>query len=262
MGKEMKNNTNLEISDEIGKIQKLPENQELSQEALHWIMKPFEHGRIYNEQEIKLLLADYCIHENYSMLRKELCDKGLLSMDSDNGTFWRSDFMRSNLKCEEVLLRDLCDSDLPILINIHNSLKYYEDITGEAYKPEEAQALIDKTDLPPEGKREFFIGKLLLAPDGQPAGYLMLYEGYPHKETLWLGSLFIHQDYHRKGFGGMVIRTIAEKAKEIGYQSIGIGVYALNTSGLQFWVGQGFYTIDKVIVNEHQRGILGLTKRL
>lgn len=47
-----------------------------------------------------------------------------------------------------------------------------------------------------------------------------------------------------------------------GYQSIGIGVYALDTSGLQFWVEQGFCTIDIAIVNEHQRAILRLTKHL
>jgi GNAT superfamily N-acetyltransferase len=209
-----------------------------------------------------LLLADCCINEDYSLLCEELCNNGLLSTNKDMGTFWRSDFIRGNLNCEDIQLRDLCDNDLPLLISIHNSLKYYEDITGEAYSTEEAQALIDKTDLPPGGSKEFFCCKMLLSPEGQAAGYVMFYEGYPRNDTLWLGSLFIHRDYHRKGFGGKVIRTLTEKARESGYQSIGIGVYALNTSGLQFWVNQGFCSIDRVIVNEHQRTILALAKQL
>ncbi len=172
------------------------------------------------------------------------------------------DFLRGEIDCGNSRLRDLRPDDAPSLLTIHESLKDYDDITLEAFLETDIKAILGKTDLPPGGSPEFFCAKMILAPDHSPAGYLITYSGYPEPNALWVGSLFLHRDSHRLGIGSAVMRTVEQHADRSGFDRIGLGVYAMNTSGLQFWVGRGYDRIEKVRVNGHGRAILRLVKAL
>ena len=175
---------------------------------------------------------------------------------------WCGDYLQGEIDCGNARLRDLCPEDAPALLAIHESLKDYEEITQEAFPEADVKSLLEKTDLPPGGSPENFRAKMILTPSGPPTGYLATYSGYPEPDTLWVGSLFLHRDYHRTGIGRAVIRAVEQKAARCGFQKVGLGVYAMNTQGLLFWVGRGYDRIEKVRVNDHGRAILRLVKAL
>ena len=170
--------------------------------------------------------------------------------------------MRGEVDCLIAQLRDLCSEDAPALLAIHKSLKDYDDITQEAFTEADVKSLLDKTDLPPGGSPENFVAKMILTLDGSPVGYLATYGGYPEPDTLWVGSLFVHRDCHRAGIGRAVMRVVERQAARCGFKKVGLGVYAMNTQGLLFWVGRGYDGIEKVRVNDHGRAILRLVKAL
>lgn len=172
------------------------------------------------------------------------------------------DFLCGEIDCGNSRLRDLCPDDAPALLAIHESLKDYEDITLEAFSETDIRAILEKADLPPGGSPEFFNAKMILASGDSPAGYLVTYSGYPEPNTLWVGSLFLHRDCHRMGIGRAVMRTVEQEAARSGFERIGLGVYAMNTPGLQFWVGRGYDRIEKVRITGHGRAILRLVKAL
>lgn len=122
--------------------------------------------------------------------------------------------------------------------------------------------LIEKKDLPPNGSQDFLKAKMIQTLDNQPAGYLVIYEGYPRQNDLWIGALFLHRKFHHQGLGSMVIKAVEANAAECGFQTLGLGVYGQNYAGLRFWLKQGFNKIESVSVNKHQRVLLRLTKIL
>lgn len=173
-----------------------------------------------------------------------------------------ADFLCGEIDCENSRFRDLIRDDAPALLAIHESLKGYDEITLEAFSEADIKAILEKADLPPGGSPEFFKAKMILAFDGSPAGYLITYSGYPEPNTLWVGSLFLHRDCHRKGIGRAVMRAVEREAAQSGFERIGLGVYAMNTPGLQFWVERGYDRIDKVRITGHGRAVLRLVKAL
>jgi GNAT superfamily N-acetyltransferase len=114
--------------------------------------------------------------------------------------------------------------DATALIAIHESLKDYEDITQEAFSEADVKSLLEKTDLPPGGSPENFCAKMILTPNGSPAGYLATYSGYPEPGTLWVGSLFLHRDCHRSGIGRAVIQAVEREAARSGFEKVGLGL--------------------------------------
>lgn len=250
------------LLDGQGRLPALPKRPAMRLVALRWLLSLFAQGRIYTEGEVNALLVDRSATGDYALLRRELCESGLLSRTKTGSRYWRSDFLRGQVHCGDGLLRDMSADDGAALLAIHGSLAYYDDIAGQSFTAQDAQALIDRTDLPLEGSAEFFDAKMILAADGQPAGYLMTYVGYPQADTLWLGSLFLHKEQQHKGIGQAVVQLVAQQAAAAGFRQIALGVYAGNTPGLQFWVRQGFRHIDRVKVDEHQRAILALSRGL
>lgn len=243
-------------------MQAIPKKAASREAALHWLLNPFEQGRFYTEKETNALLKELSSTGDFPLLRRELCDSGLLSRTRNGSKYWRSDFLTGETDCGGITLRDLSLEDAPALLAIHESIRYYDNITGEAFTEEEAHSLIVKTDLPPEGSTEFFSAKMILTPDGKPAGYLAIYEGYPKPGSLWVGSLFLHREQQHKGIGKAVMSAVEEEAERCGFAEIGLGVYVLNTPGLQFWVNRGYDRIERVKVNEQGKTILGLIKNL
>lgn len=250
------------LLDGQGRLPALPKRPAMRLAALRWLVTLFAQGRIYTEGEVNALLVDRSATGDYALLRRELCESGLLSRTNTGSRYWRSDFLRGETNYGDVLLRDLRADDTAALMAIHGSIDYYDDITGQPFIVRDAQALIDRSDLPPGGSSEFFGAKMILAADGQPVGYLMTYAGYPQEDALWLGSLFLHEEHQHRGIGQAVVRLVAERASAVGFRRISLGVYTSNTPGLQFWVRQGFCHIDRVKVDEHQRAVLALSKEL
>ncbi len=250
----------LRLLNSTGQLARLPRKKDARQTALIWLSRHFKHGQIYSEKEVNAILSANSALEDYALLRRELYDCGLLDRTKNGSRYWRGGFMRGALANETVCLRDLCEGDLEPMLAIHESIRYYNDFTGEVYTPELAKAAIEGTDLPQNGHREFAGAKMILTHNHAVAGYLMTYRGYPAPDVLWLAALFLHKNYHRKGIGSAAVRMVEEHAKRCGFAQISLGVMSLNTPGLKFWVGQGFHTIERVCLNEKDLTCLVLSK--
>lgn len=203
---------------------------------LRLMLKPFAQGRFYDCEEALALLAGFASSGDDLLVLRELCDHGLLG--SSGARYWRGDFLQGEMDCGNACLRDLVPDDAPAVTAIHESLKEYDDITLEPFSEKDLKAILEKTDLPPGGSPEFFGAKMILAPDNSPVGYLATYNGYPEPDTLWLGSLFLHRDCHGMGIGRAAMEAVERDAARGGFDRIGLGVYAMNTQGLDFWVGE------------------------
>ena len=77
-----------------------------------------------------------------------------------------------------------------------------------------------------------------------------------------MGSLFLHRDCHGMGIGRAVMEAVERDPARSGFDRIGLGVYAMDTQGLDFWVGWGYDRLEKVRISRHGRAILRLSKAL
>jgi len=247
-----------------GRLMALPKKKEARACALQWLSRHFSHGRFYSEREVNELLSGCSVTGDYALLRRELYENGLLERSRNGARYWRCDFLRGTSFEGSVGLRDLSADDIPNLMAVHQSLGYHDEISGAPFTIDDARLIAEKRDLPPEGSSEFFTAKMIVdpaAPAGT-AGYLACYAGYPEPDQLWLGSLFIKQSNQRKGFGSAALHLIEHQARASGFTRIGLGVFARNTPGLRFWIGQGYRNILKLKMTDDDRAILSLYKDL
>lgn len=58
----------------------------------------------------------------------------------------------------------------------------------------------------------------LLSPDGRLVGFYSLKEMNQTAKSIELGHVFVHPEFHRKGFGSIIFNRAVEKAKNCGAQ--------------------------------------------
>lgn len=71
-------------------------------------------------------------------------------------------------------------------------------------------------------------------------------------QRVYISRLMVKQEYRQKGIGRMLVEYVADKAKELGYKEMSIGVNLDNYLALKLYIGAGF---DKVIyIGEDEQG--------
>jgi len=70
-----------------GKLKSIPAQKKKERIILEELVKSFEHGRVYTEREVNIILADY--HDDFCTLRRDMIGEHLMARDK-NG-YWRID---------------------------------------------------------------------------------------------------------------------------------------------------------------------------
>ena len=74
---------------------------------------------------------------------------------------------------------------------------------------------------------------------------------YIADKRIYLSRMIVKKEYRRKGIGTEILRFLIEKAKELGYSEISIGVDKDNIAALNLYRKMGFDTIIKEDEDEY-----------
>lgn len=91
-----------------------------------------------------------------------------------------------------------------------------------------------------------FIGEISLVKEMNDTDYTIT------NQRIYVSHLIVKKDYMRKGIGKTLVEFITDKAKELGYTEMSIGVDLNNYPALKLYIDCGF---DKVIyIGEDEQG--------
>lgn len=168
--------------------------------------------------------------------------------DRRMGLFKKATQMPSAWKTKDLLIRDATEKDIPALEKIAIECSYIEQWTGLKY--EKGDIVQDMTGevLPPKGKKELNrVQVITLKKTGKAVGYVVLYHGYPAKDTVWIGALMISPKHQGKHYGRQFVAQFAKETKKLKkFSSVGIGVAVKNWPAMRFWIANGFTKIVKI----------------
>ncbi len=127
--------------------------------------------------------------------------------------------------------------------NIFYSNKEYYMITdGHIASQQDVIEVIEyRDDFPAD--MCFCIG---ISKDDEPNAFLSFFEGYPQKNTLYIGLFLVDSNFQRISLGSKIIQTLIDTAFRSKYNSIKLSVQDNNHSGYSFWKKLGFKIIGKI----------------
>ncbi|MBC8586900.1 GNAT family N-acetyltransferase [Paratissierella segnis] len=144
----------------------------------------------------------------------------------------------------EVTLTTVSKGLLEEVLDIYvTNAEYFKVSSGE--KPSLETIIEDKNEIPPGLKLENKNYKLIKK-GGLNIGVVDYLEGYPDKDTVYIGLLMIHGDYHRQGYGRAFIDRFARDMKLKGYKRLRLGVLEQNKKAFEFWTKMGFEAVKEV----------------
>lgn len=74
-----------------------------------------------------------------------------------------------------------------------------------------------------------------------PAAFLNILEGYPARETLYVGLFLVNREFQRKSVGTTVMTALICAARDFNFKNLCLSVQSNNIGGLAFWKKLGFY---------------------
>jgi len=138
---------------------------------------------------------------------------------------------------------------------------------GDCRPENMASALLNHEALPPDGDPDQEHTFLIMGGEHRNTiGLLSTYGGYPHPETLYIGSLFLKREWQRRGIGGEIVGALESRSLQNGFAEVRVQVGLKNWPALRFWVGMGYDRITTLTVDEQfaddAYGSVELTKSL
>ena len=82
---------------------------------------------------------------------------------------------------------------------------------------------------------------------GQKIGYAWFGNVEPTRQQAYLFALEIFPDYQGRGFGKEAMRRIEEQAKEYGFSSIGLHVFAFNAAAVDLYLHSGYEIVSHMM---------------
>ena len=114
------------------------------------------------------------------------------------------------------------------------------------------QVIEDMTELPPntDASAKYFVGFY----QNDKLDAIMDYiDGYPEKNTLFIGLFMIHGINQGKGYGKRIMLDFMRRAKLDGYEFVRLGCVDHNKEGFAFWSSLGFTEIKRVVSSGENR---------
>lgn len=252
-----------------GKISIWPSKKEGKDAVLRYLGNLFETGRFYSEKEVNGIIAGNHSFSDFSMLRRELIDHGVLMRTQDGARYWRGGLWPADGKAntKRMLIRPATPEDAQDLSDIYWDCSFVGDIIGMPNSDADLKALLEGSDLPPQGSAEFnYLTVLRELEGGKRVGLAQFYTAWPEPGSVCLGLFLLHSECRGLGYGMEFIEAFTEECKRQNYKRIYIGVALRNQNALKFWVKAGFKCIDKVVCDGEsgpgRLGLLGLSKPL
>ncbi len=91
------------------------------------------------------------------------------------------------------------------------------------------------------------IFSIIEASEKEPVGYLWVGSHSEHPRQAFIYDLFIKESYRGNGYGREAIRQLKTRLAEMGYESVGLHVYAFNEVAIKLYSKEGFETISIIM---------------
>jgi hypothetical protein len=254
------NDTNNFLNKE-GKIKVWPSKQSAKQVVLRYLGSFFDTGRFYTEKEINLIIDEHHIFGDYFLLRRELINHGILVRTPNGARYWRGSLWPEYevFHTGRISIHKAAPDDAVDIEKVYFACSPIGDWAGQPFSDVGLASLLDGSDLPPEGSREFNHLVVLRDETGNMLGLAQYYTAWPKENCMWIGLFLLHPDYQRQGFGREFISAFVTECRQQNYGQIGMGVALRNQVGLKFWASNGFGRISTVLKDgEKGEGSLGL----
>ena len=114
---------------------------------------------------------------------------------------------------------------------------------GKKYKPKQNyfKKYIINPELPPKGKKSLHrLQTIRLKNENSVIGYLDIYHGWPKKNILWLGDIFLHSKVYGHNYGREIIYNLIKEIKKFEYKYMRCSVRLKNWPAIRFWARVGF----------------------
>lgn len=266
------NNVNKELSnyiDQEGKVKIWPSKRKHKLLVLDYLSSKFDLGAYYSEKEINEILNKYHLFGDHAILRRELFNAGYIDRTNDCSKYWRVGPLISPeiWGTDRLIIKDSILQECEELQNVYNASAYMNKWTGDSCEPDYIYKHITEGDLPPNGLREYYKIKTVYKKEtSEIVGLIEIYHGYPDTKTFFIGFLFIHPEYQRKGYGHEIVEYACKMASGLNYPRAGIGVHLKNWPAIRFWTRCGFDHITRIsgdeIHNENTFCVMRLEKTL
>lgn len=84
------NDTLTKYLDDEGRVTRWPSRKNKQDQAviLAYLATKFEHGKVYSETEVNILLKQHHTFLDWALLRRELFERGYLNRAKDGAEYW------------------------------------------------------------------------------------------------------------------------------------------------------------------------------
>lgn len=248
--------------DRQGRIKSWPAKREAKLAVLRYLGNHFATGLFYSEKEVNGIIEEHHTFGDYFLLRRGMIDCGVLARTQNGARYWRTSLWSEtkSVTTQRLTIEPAIASDCMEIKEIHLACGYVGEWVGDPHTEQSLASMLDGTDLPPNGHREFsHVAVLRESSSGEAVGFVQYYTAWPEANSLWIGLFLLHPSRQQMGYGSEFITALIAEARRQGYQKIGLGVALRNQPGLKFWVKCGFDHIAKVKSDgESGEGSLGL----
>lgn len=119
--------------------------------------------------------------------------------------------------------------------------EYYLRLTDE-YPLTVKRFLQNITELPPGAqlRQKHF---LTVYRQKEPIALMDAVEGYPDRQTIFLGLLAVERQRQKQGLGSAIVAKLEKAAVKAGFKRLRLGCWKKNECGMRFWQGKGFLPV-------------------
>ena len=146
-----------------------------------------------------------------------------------------------------VSIAPLCEDEIETLSALAHEIwrVHYPSIIG----PEQTEYMLRQRYAPEIIRGELQSGNVwwdTLKLDGVMLGFSSTFPA-DRARALKLDKLYVHSNYQRRGFGGMLIEHARERARELGFDTIVLAVNRQNSSAIAAYRKHGFETAESIV---------------
>lgn len=152
---------------------------------------------------------------------------------------------------DRLVIRDSRLEECEKLQELNEASDYIGEWVGWKTPKDYAFKTLTEGNLPLDGRKEYFRAKtIILKETDEIIGVVEVYHGYPIRDSLCIGWMFIHPNYQGYGYAREAFQSIRKEAEKAEYKRLRLGVHMKNWPALRFWHKVGFDRIIGIIGDE------------
>ena len=144
---------------------------------------------------------------------------------------------------KKFVVRKMKKEDAKMIYDMTSRNLQYYDYCG---KQNTLEDIYSDLELTPPGitlKDKYYVGYFS---DEELVAVMDLIDGFPDKETAYIGFFMMNIDYQGKSIGTQIISELFEYLKKMDFKKVRLGIDKDNPQSTHFWKKQGFMPVKEV----------------